>query len=95
MSSLLMAEIRSRCGKPVPFYDYSDETTCEYCDKAFNTPVECGSHEASCKARIIERVKYTSTKKVQKVKEATPCSICTKTGHLTVDCYVTRHLDRW
>lgn len=86
----LMAAIRSQAGKPVPFYY---EESCEHCDKSFATPVECGIHEASCKAKIFEYVKQYKMKK-QNVKETgkeIPCHICGCKGHIT--CPVTKFID--
>jgi len=86
-----MAAIRSRAGKPVPFI-YED-AICGHCDKVFRSPVECGAHESSCKAKIVEYVKQYSVKK-QNVKEKgkeISCHICGSTGH--IKCPVTKFID--
>ena len=66
--------------------DYED-FICEYCDKEFTTTKECDQHEKKCKANVTEKssVKKTST------KQKTGCLICGAAGHLSPDCYLTRH----
>ena len=86
--SHLMMAIRSQGGKPVPFY--YDEETCEYCDRVFKTPVECGAHEVSCKAKTVVYVKQTSNKKSKKDKDAVACHICGSSGH--IKCPMLRHI---
>ena len=90
--SHLMMAIRAQGGKPVPFYYYSDEETCEHCDKVFKTPVECGAHEKACKAKTVMYVKQTSNKKSKKDKDAVVCHICGSSSHLPVKCPVSRHM---
>jgi len=92
-NSLLMADIRSRNGRPVPFVYWEDieEATCIHCDKQFTDAFECGVHESSCKANITEHVKqYKMNKKVKKEK-TTECHVCGCTGHLPAYCHVTKH----
>jgi len=97
-NSQLLADIRSRNGKPVPFVYWEDieDATCIHCDKIFTTPVECGVHESTCKANTIEHVKQyktvtnNSNKKLKKDK-TTECHICGFTGHLPANCHVTKH----
>ena len=66
--------------------DYED-LICEYCDKEFTTTKECDQHEKKCKANIVEK---SSVKKTP-VKQKTGCLLCGGAGHLSPDCYLTRH----
>jgi len=90
-NSLLMADIRSRNGKPVPFvyWEEIEDATCVHCDKLFTTPVECGIHESTCKANMIEHVKQYKNQSNKKNKAG--CHICGCTGHLPANCHVTKH----
>ena len=66
--------------------DY-EEFTCEYCDKEFTTTKECDQHERKCKANVVEK---SSVKKTS-AKQKTGCLLCGGAGHLSPDCYLTRH----
>ena len=97
-NSLLMADIRSRNGKPVPFVYWEDieDATCVHCDKVFTDTFECGVHESSCKANTAEHVKQYKhqTNKINKKiirEKSSECHICGCTGHLPVNCHVTKH----
>lgn len=66
-----------------------EEFICEYCDKEFTTTKECDQHERKCKANIVEKFSVKKTS----IKQKTGCLLCGGAGHLSPDCYLTRHVD--
>jgi hypothetical protein len=70
-----------------------DEETCEFCNRAFSTVLECSIHENTCKANNIKQRCLNKTQKKVSTKKETACHICGSTGHRT--CPMARYIDKY
>ena len=70
----------------------NDEETCEFCNRAFSTVLECSIHENTCKANN-NKHQFLNKKQTQvPVKKERVCHICGSTGH--VNCPMARYIDK-
>lgn len=72
--------------------DDAEALICEHCDKRFATVLECGAHEGSCKARVMEAGRIKKKRAHLLEKKPVTCSMCGCTGHLPSYCSIRRHL---
>jgi hypothetical protein len=69
-----------------------DEETCEFCNRAFSTVLECSIHENTCKANNNKHQFLNKKQKQVSVKKERVCHICGSTGHMT--CPMERYIDK-
>jgi hypothetical protein len=69
-----------------------DEETCEFCNRAFSTVLECSIHENTCKANNNKHQFLNKKQKQVPVKKERVCHICGSTGHMT--CPMERYIDK-
>jgi len=69
-----------------------DEETCEFCNRAFSTVLECSIHENTCKANNNKHQFLNKKQKQVPVRKERVCHICGSTGHMT--CPMERYIDK-